>query len=139
MKKVPVVYLEDDQNSLEIVHFILSVIMGFENVHVWDSSANVLEKVRKLPQLPGLILLDIHMDPLDGFAVMKLLRQQQEFKEVRIVALTASFMKEEVSTLKSAGFDGGIAKPIDRDTFPTIVERILNGEEVWDVAGTGSP
>jgi two-component system cell cycle response regulator DivK len=42
-------------------------------------------------------------------------------------------MNEEVKVLREAGFDGVIAKPIDYDTFPNVLHRILNGEQVWHI------
>jgi hypothetical protein len=38
-----------------------------------------------------------------------------------------------VKMLKEAGFDGVIAKPLDYDTFPNVLHRILKGEQVWHV------
>ena len=32
-----------------------------------------------------------------------------------------------------AGFDGGIAKPVDQDVFPELVSLILSGEPVWHI------
>ena len=137
IKKKRIVYLEDDQNSLDIVEFILHTVMGFDHVHAWNNSTNVMEKLRRLDGKPDLVLLDIHMEPIDGFKVIEMLREDEEYKKVCVIALTASFMKEEVSKLKGSGFDGGIAKPIDRDTFPDVIKRVLNGEEIWHIAGVG--
>ena len=134
-KKKPILYIEDDPNSLEIVQFILNGIMGFEHVTGWSSSEDIIEKLRELNPYPYLILMDIQMAPHDGYAVMKMIKESPEFQEIKIVALTASFMKEEVKRLKQAGFDGGIAKPIDRDTFPDFIETILSGEAIWHISG----
>jgi hypothetical protein len=35
--------------------------------------------------------------------------------------------------LRDAGFDGVIAKPLDYDTFPNALARILKGEQVWHI------
>jgi DNA-binding NarL/FixJ family response regulator len=51
---------------------------------------------------------------------------------VAVVALTASVMYEEVRRLRDAGFDGVIAKPINFDTFPAALDRILSGGQVWN-------
>jgi hypothetical protein len=49
------------------------------------------------------------------------------------VALTASVMNEEVHKLREAGFHSVIAKPIDVDTFPDLLHRIVGGETVWRI------
>jgi CheY-like chemotaxis protein len=50
-----------------------------------------------------------------------------------IVALTASVMNEEVQELKTAGFNGCLAKPIDLQTFPETLRQIFNGETIWRI------
>jgi len=42
-------------------------------------------------------------------------------------------MNEEVIKLRTSGFNGVIAKPIDQDLFPQMMQRVLNGEEIWRV------
>ncbi len=132
----PILYIEDDDNSRFIVNFILTNVMGFHHVTTWENGADVVAKIRVLKPAPKIIFLDIQMDPIDGYEVMSRLRKEQEFDEIRVIALTASFMKEEEKRLKHAGFDGGVAKPIDRDTFPSVVKRIIAGEQVWYVSGS---
>jgi hypothetical protein len=43
-------------------------------------------------------------------------------------------MNEEVQQLEAAGFNGAIAKPLDREVFPELVEQILDGKTVWYVS-----
>jgi CheY-like chemotaxis protein len=131
----PILYIEDDEDSRQIVKFILSTVMNFKHVEAWSDSSNVLEKIHQLKPRPYLILMDIRMAPHNGYAVMDMLRNNTDFADIKIVALTASFMKEEEKQLKQAGFDSGIAKPIDRDSFPDVITRILHGETVWHISG----
>jgi two-component system cell cycle response regulator DivK len=74
------------------------------------------------------------MAPHDGFALLKMIRCHDEFRDVAVVALTASVMSEEVRKLKTAGFDGVVGKPIKQQTFPELLNRILHGEQVWYVS-----
>jgi CheY-like chemotaxis protein len=62
-----------------------------------------------------------------------MLREHPDYHDVMIIALTASVMNEEVEELRLAGFNGGIAKPIDQNIFPDLVALILKGEHVWHV------
>ncbi len=73
------------------------------------------------------------MEPYNGFEMLAMLRQSQRFSDTPIVALTASVMNEEVQQLQTSGFDGCLAKPIDMDTFPDTLYRILNGEHIWRI------
>ena len=67
--------------------------------------------------------------------MLHMLRQSQQFKQTRIIALTASVMNEEVEQLQSAGFEGCLAKPIDVENFPETLDRIMQGEYLWHIFG----
>jgi CheY-like chemotaxis protein len=126
-----IVYVEDDTRSREVMHILLVELMGLSDVTFLEDSTDFLQRIEK--SVPDIILLDIHVYPLNGFEMLSMLRQHPRFRHARVVALTASVMNEEVHQLKTAGFDGVIAKPIDMDQFPILLERILNGENVWTI------
>jgi CheY-like chemotaxis protein len=73
------------------------------------------------------------MEPIDGFAMLKSIRNNRVCQSTKVIALTASVMNEEVKMLKEAGFDGVLAKPLDYDVFPNVLRRILDGEQVWHI------
>jgi CheY-like chemotaxis protein len=74
------------------------------------------------------------MRPYDGVELLSMLRGAPQFKQCKVVALTASVTNEEVSLLKSGGFDGAIAKPLNIEVFPDLIARVINGEQVWYIA-----
>lgn len=127
-------YVEDDTLSREVIRIALKDIMKFEKVWIFDSSENFLEQVKALGCAPDIILLDIHMRPLGGFEMLKLLRENSAFSKSRVIALTASVMSEEVEMLRKSGFNGAIGKPIDPDVFPSLIRQIAKGDEVWYIA-----
>ena len=86
-----------------------------------------------MPATPDIILLDIHVAPLDGFQMLKMIREDTVYCDTKVVALTASVMNEEVERLRASGFDGAIGKPISLSAFPIVIERILKGESIWQV------
>lgn len=128
-----ILYVEDDQLSREVMEIILCDTMGFNQVTILPDSSDFLSKVKAMNPKPTVILLDIHIQPHSGFDMLKMLRSEEEFKNIRAVAFTASVMSQEVQELKKAGFDGAIAKPVDFDTFPQIMNRILKGETLWRI------
>jgi CheY-like chemotaxis protein len=65
--------------------------------------------------------------------MLKMLREESDYADARIVALTASVMNEEVTLLRERGFDSIIAKPINVSSFPKLLERLVQGESVWHV------
>lgn len=131
---VPVfLYFEDDRLSREVMKACLTRGMGYQAVWIFEDSADFEQRLHNVGLPLDVIFLDIHIEPIDGFAMLKIIRQSETFRSTKVVALTASVMNEEVKLLKEAGFDGVIAKPLDYDTFPTILHRILQGEQVWHI------
>lgn len=80
---------------------------------------------------PDLILMDIQMPGKDGFTLLGELRAS-EYRDQRIVALTANAMAGDMERAIAAGFDGYISKPIDIRNFPDQVARALAGENPSD-------
>ena len=128
-----ILYVEDDSQSRVIMQLLLVEEMGLENVTIFEDSTEFLSRVQQLQPQPDIILLDIHVPPHDGFAMLSMLRQTEQYRSTPIIALTASVMSEEIQQLKQSGFNGVIAKPIDLDTFPEMISRFIRGEHVWRV------
>ncbi|MFN8527145.1 MAG: response regulator [Anaerolineae bacterium] len=134
MKDYPgVVYVEDDELSRMIVDILLREQLGLSRVVIFEDSENFMKRLESLPFIPDVILLDIHVKPINGFQMLSLLRAHPVYSCRLIVALTASVMNEEVELLKHAGFDGVFAKPLNELNFPAVLDRILVGDQIWNV------
>jgi len=130
--KQPVfVYVEDDESSVFVMKMVIERVMGSQNLHVLQSSANFMQWVKGLGVFPDLFMLDIQMKPYDGFELLAMLRNDPQFSKSKVVAVTASVMSEQVTRLKQCGFDGAISKPLNIDVFPQLVTNIIKGESVW--------
>lgn len=127
-----VLYVEDDDKSRYIMQILLGQLDA-SPVYLFENSKDFEAKIDQLPQLPDIVFLDIHVKPLSGFEMLKILRARPEFAKRPIVALTASVMSEEVDQLRHSGFNGVIAKPIRVETFPETIQQFLSGEEIWGI------
>ncbi len=130
---ISILYVEDKLDSRMVMDVMLRRRMGLEHVTIWPDSADFVPRLEALQPTPSLIFLDIHVPPIDGFAMLAAIRTNPRFASVPVIALTASVMNEEVEQLRLSGFNGCLGKPIDQDTFPTLVDRLLNGESIWNV------
>jgi two-component system, cell cycle response regulator DivK len=134
MNSDPVIlYVEDDPRSQKVLELTFKVKMRLTHVNIFGDSSNFLQRVRALYPQPDVIFLDIHIEPLNGFEMLKMLRNIDRLRNIPIVALTASVMNEEVAMMRAAGFDGCLAKPVDLDTFELNFKSILRGEQVWNI------
>lgn len=128
-----ILYVEDDARSRRVMEMVLVGEMNLSDVTIFEDSADFLDRALNLSSRPDVIFLDIHVEPYTGFDMLQMLRDAAEFEDTKVIALTASVMNEEVQQLREAGFDGCLAKPIDMDTFPALLENILDGKSVWNI------
>ena len=119
MKKILVV--EDNAVSAELIREILSG-RGYEIIEAYDGR-QALEKIEETE--PDLVLLDIQLPILDGFAVLSQVRQNPRFANLCVVAVTAMVMKEDREKGLRAGFDAYIGKPIDAAALRLQVDQLL--------------
>jgi len=124
-------YVEDDENSIFVMKMVVERVMGLPTLYVLQSRSDFVQQVKGLGVVPDVFLLDIQMKPYDGVELLSMLRGDPQLNKSKVIALTASVTNEEVSLLKSGGFDGAIAKPLNIEAFPDLIARIMDGESVW--------
>ena len=135
MKDNIYLYVEDDIFSREALDLVLRRVLGSTDVYLFEDSSNFMQRVKNLPKKPNVILLDIHVMPHSGFDMLEMLREDDDFKDAHIIAVTASVMSEEVELLKESGFNGIIGKPIRVASIPMLISRVMQGEAVWHITG----
>lgn len=74
---------------------------------------------------PDVILMDLTMPLMDGFAATKLIRQNDEFKNVPIIAITGHQETDFRSDAKASGFDAYVTKPIDVNWLKDLIDGLL--------------
>lgn len=119
-----------------VLNFVLiSRILGNMGLHCeWKTSgAQVVDIANTFPHI-DLIIMDIRLPYEDGFVALKKLRRSEIHKNVPVVAITAEASPAQLEKAKKAGFNGFIGKPIEPDRFTGQITRLLNGEEVWELA-----
>ena len=77
-------------------------------------AANGREALQKIRESrPDLVLLDIQMPEMDGYEVLREIRQDPLLKDLRVVALTAFAMQGDREKALAAGFDDYVTKPVN--------------------------
>lgn len=113
---------EDDLASRELAREILQA-QGYQVVEV-DNGRDALRKIEE--ETPDLVLMDIQMPVLDGFAVLLELRQNSRFAGLRIVAVTSFAMQGDREKALQAGFDAYLTKPIDIVALRLQIKQLLS-------------
>ena len=121
-QKQTILYVEDNLDNFKLVNRILAV-EGFSVYNAVDSRDAYAFLSQ---QTPDLILMDINLPEVDGYTLASQLRQQPEWAEIPIVALTANVMKQDREKSLAAGCSGFIKKPIDVDELPEQIRYYLS-------------
>ena len=74
---------------------------------------------------PDLILTDLAMPVMDGFAALSAIRNDPSLADIPVIAVTASAMKGNREEILACGFDGYISKPIDHETLHATLHEFL--------------
>ena len=105
-----VLVADDDRDHADSLVDMLRA-WGFSAQAVYDGDEAILAD--ELLQ-PRLVLMDIRMPRLDGYAAATMIRQSSPARQVRLVALTGSDSDVAPDLSASVGFDDFITKPIGR-------------------------
>ncbi len=128
-----ILYVEDDMLSRRVMQMLVSKILGYKDLAIFEDSSNFMERVRALPSIPDIIFLDVQIGPHDGYEMLQMLRSEPNYQDSIIIAMTANVMSHDVEQLQTAGFSGLIGKPIIKEIFPDLLKKIMQGEAIWYV------
>lgn len=120
-----VLVIEDNEHNRYLVTYLLET-RGHRVVVATDGweGCRLAREVR-----PDLILLDIQLPRMDGYTVARLLKDDPCTSAVPIVAVTSYAMPGDREKCLACGCVGYLEKPIDPDTFVSVVERYARREE----------
>lgn len=116
-----VLCMEDNPNNLQLMENILGMLPGVRTVSAIAPGLG-LEMARS--HRPDLILLDINMPDMDGFEVMRCLREHPATSTIPVVAVSANAMEQDLARGMAAGFADYVTKPIDVGRLLRVVEEL---------------
>ena len=122
--------VEDDASGLAIISVMLRRL-GIRTV-MERYASSVLDRAKRMSKI-DIVFLDLGLPDGDGYDVLKELREIPELTEIPIIAVTARDASTEMAKARQAGFNGFLGKPLNRNRFPEQVQRILDGEPVWEI------
>jgi CheY-like chemotaxis protein len=112
-----ILVVDDNVDSAETIALLLQ--LDGHSVEVAHDGPRAVAAARAF--VPDLILLDIGLPGLDGYAVARTLRALPEMQTTMLVALTGYGMDEDRQRSREAGFDHHLTKPVD----PVVLSQLI--------------
>jgi two-component system sensor histidine kinase/response regulator len=116
-----VLIVEDNDVNRELLREFVEEL-GHEVNEAHDGKT-ALAQISEDP--PDLVLLDIQMPEMDGYEVIRQLRQEARFQDLKVVALTAYAMIGDKEKALQAGFTAYLTKPIDGKKAELTIRELL--------------
>lgn len=121
MKKT-ILFADDSPTIRKFATFALSS-KGFEIISVCDG----MEALEKLPaEKIDLIITDLNMPNIDGFELIKAIRENVDYTDIPIIILSSLESEEEIKRGLSTGANSYLVKPFDPKRMLYEVSKYLN-------------
>ena len=118
-KKVLIV--EDNDLNMKLFQDLLQV-HNIDTVETKNGNEAV-ELARK--EKPDLILMDIQLPEISGLDVTKMLKEDEELRDIPVIAVTAFAMKGDEEKIREGGCEDYISKPISVTNFLETIQKHL--------------
>ncbi|MDA0341761.1 MAG: PAS domain S-box protein [Proteobacteria bacterium] len=117
-----VLYIEDNPANLNLMK---SIISRMDDLTMISAHNAELGLIMAKEQRPDLILMDINLPGMDGFAAMAVLGEMDETKNIPVIAISANAMKKEIKRGMEVGFKAYLTKPVNvRETIDSIKKAL---------------
>lgn len=116
-----ILIIDDDEMIVEIVSELLT-----DEGHAVRSASDGQQGLDAVAfRAPDLVILDMNMPVMDGYAVASNLRGQPAARRLRILALTGDSTPAAVRAVLEAGCDALVTKPFNADSLIASVRELL--------------
>jgi CheY-like chemotaxis protein len=119
--KQKILIIEDNEQNM----YMLTYLLESNNYEVFQSFSGTEGIALAKKTQPDVILLDIQLPEMDGYAVARELRKNKELTGIPIIAVTSYAMTGDKEKAFEAGATGYIEKPIDPDTFISQMQGFI--------------
>ena len=119
----PLILVADDEEDILLLIRMVLEEEGYE-VATAPDGAQALRLANQ--RRPDLCVLDVMMPEVDGYDVARVLKRDEELREIPVILLTARTEPENVARGREAGADEYIAKPFVLEEFQEAVRALLS-------------
>lgn len=112
-----VLVVDDNHDAAEVLGMLLqSMDVNVEAVDSGPAALAVIPQYR-----PNVVLMDIGMPGMDGNEVARQIRQQPEFNDIKLIALTGWGQEKDRQQSQESGFDHHLTKPVDFQVLKDLI------------------
>jgi signal transduction histidine kinase/ActR/RegA family two-component response regulator len=123
-----VLIIDDDKTNTEIFGEIMEM-NGYE-VFLAHTGQEGIDQFRK--RIPDVILMDVQMPDMDGLEATQTIRKLPNGNAVKIIALTALAMEEDIQRCMDAGMDAFLSKPVPLQKLVATIKKFTADEDARD-------
>ena len=116
-----VLIVEDNELNMKLFHDLLEA-QGYETLETREGLA-ALSLARE--HRPDLILMDIQLPEVSGLEVTKWLKEDDQLRQIPVVAVTAFAMKGDEERIREGGCEAYLSKPISVGKFIETIRHFL--------------
>lgn len=119
---VQILYIEDNVVNIGVVEGIVKLRPNF-HLQISTNAEKGIELAKA--HRPDVILMDLRLPGMDGFAAIKELNHDPQTKAIPVVALTAYARQSDIDKALNMGFRAYISKPIEITSFLNTIDSII--------------
>ena len=121
-----ILVVDDEPDIVFAVKFFLEA--ADYNVLTASNGVQALTRLSDEP-MPNLVVLDLMMPKVDGWNVLRLMRSNDEWREIPVVLLTALQGDQDQARGWITGADWYQKKPFDPSDLVTVISRLMQGDD----------
>jgi two-component system alkaline phosphatase synthesis response regulator PhoP len=116
-----ILIVDDDPDALET----MAAILETRDYQVLTASSGSEGIDKAVKEKPNLIIMDVMMPGLDGFAACKMIKENEEIKDIPVILLTGKELVADMEKVTEAGAKDFMIKPIDWDKLFLKIKKLI--------------
>lgn len=117
-----------------ILKMLIKVLGESFDLHAFSSGKRALQFLKE--KTPDLIILDIDMPEINGYDMLKMIKEREHLKDIPVIFLTSNNDKSHVVKAVAVGANDYVVKPIDEeillDKVGNLLEAARDNTISWD-------
>jgi CheY-like chemotaxis protein len=119
-----ILIVEDNVDNMELAAYLLKA-----SGYLPDKAFDGVQGLACIhARRPHLVVCDLQMPIMDGYQLLKAIRDDPALRSIIVIAVTALSMPGDKTRVMTAGFDGYLSKPIEPEAFVLQLEAYLPNE-----------